>query len=547
MVLFHYGQLSLFFNFKRNRKMAEIAFIIGIFSYLVFGLGLLSQLGNNQLKSLSFLFLTAVFFVFYKRKRILKNELNKSISVLKKDRLSFCLVIILTIAAVVNLIGVLGPELAFDSLWYHLTLPKLFLREQKIFFVPGGLFYYSAMPKLTELFYLASLVFSPNGTGAKLIHFLFGVLSAIVLFNLSRRYLKTRESLLATVIFYTSLVVGWESISAYVDLSRTFFELLALDLFLRWLEKSKSILLFEFSLMLGLAINTKLIAFASVPIYIFLIFLKKKKTSNILYLISIILFVVSPWLIYSLVSTGNPVHPIFSGILDSHHRFPRINPVSLVEDIWQLFYHPADPSSPIFLMFLPFVVWFSFRKKIEEHKTFYWYFWLALLFWSLTPKTGGFRFFLPYLPALSLLIVFTVQKISKFYQKIFLFLVFFCALINIGYRFLANCKFIPVVFGKESRENFLLENLKFTENDFYDPGQEIKCIVKDDLVLIFGSHNLFYADFRYFHESFAPRDVFFSYILTQNYSLDDKYGKLKVVYDNPKTKVKLYLYGDRLK
>lgn len=174
---------------------------------------------------------------------------------------------LLVIQAAVNLVGALGPELGFDALWYHLTIPKIYLQHGNIFFIPGNLFYYSAMPKLVEMFYLLALSFSKYGILAKTIHWSFGVLSALALLRLSKRYLKLPWALFATTLFYTTLIVGWESITAYIDLGRTFFEILALDLFLVWTKDKKTLNLVESAIMLGLAISTKLIAFASLPVF----------------------------------------------------------------------------------------------------------------------------------------------------------------------------------------------------------------------------------------------------------------------------------------
>ena len=212
--------------------MVDLAILIGIFSYAVFGLGLLGRLGELELRSLGVLGGLGILGVVLFRFRI--GSLLKKLKLLRQDRIFILLLALLFASVIVNMVGVLGPELGFDALWYHLTIPKIYLSQNKIFFIPGSLFYYSAMPKLTEMLYLVSLVFSPIGTLAKLIHFSFGILSAIALYRLAKRYLKTRESLLTVLIFYTTLIVGWQSITAYIDLTRTFFEILALDLFLRW-------------------------------------------------------------------------------------------------------------------------------------------------------------------------------------------------------------------------------------------------------------------------------------------------------------------------
>lgn len=40
--------------------------------------------------------------------------------------------------------------------------------------------------------------------------------------------------------------------------------------------------------------------------------------------------------------------------------------------------------------------------------------------------------------------------------------------ISVPYRFIANIRFIPVILGLESKNNFLKNNLNFNFGDFYD-------------------------------------------------------------------------------
>lgn len=531
--------------------MVELALLIGISSYLIFGLGLLGRL--DWLWVLGILgVLGMLVLLLVKRNKLLK--ILKSLKFLKEnkqDKVSVILVILLLLSAVVNLIGALGPEVGFDALWYHLTIPKIYLQEGRIFFLRGSLFYYSAMPKLTEMVYLASLFFSSSGVLAKLIHFAFGIFSAFALFNLSRRFLKPRESLLTVLIFYSTLIVGWQSTTAYIDLARTFFEILALTLFLDWGNEGdwgnrgnkENIKLYESGVMLGLAISTKLVAFASLPIFLILILVNsKKKLFAVCYLL-LTIFTVSPWLVFSYIHTGNPVYPIFSGVLDSFHRIPPLNLIKMIQDWWVILYHPQDLISPIFLLFLPIILRVIFKGKLRVGlRVIGQYLLLGLIFWHFTPRTGGSRFILPYLPAMSLFLAAVVEKENQWNRYLFK-LAIFIAVINLGVRVIANYKYLPVVLDGRKKEEFLANNLKFNNGDFFDIDGEIKKRVKDEKVLIYGSHNLFYADFPFTHESFAQKGQYYKYLLAQDYDLPDKYKNLKLIYQNQKSKANLYIFN----
>ena len=109
---------------------------------------------------------------------------------------------LLVIQAAVNLIGAFGQELGFDALWYHLTEAKLFLSRNSIAPIPGNLLYWSGLPRLGELIYML--------LPGKLVHWGAGVLAAYFIYRLSGAG--------ASLLWYSTLLIGWLSTSAYVDL-----------------------------------------------------------------------------------------------------------------------------------------------------------------------------------------------------------------------------------------------------------------------------------------------------------------------------------------
>ena len=65
------------------------------------------------------------------------------------DKKKFVKILIWTpiiLQALLNFATVFTPEIGFDALWYHLTLPKLWLLKHQWHF-NGGLLYYSVMPR----------------------------------------------------------------------------------------------------------------------------------------------------------------------------------------------------------------------------------------------------------------------------------------------------------------------------------------------------------------------------------------------------------------
>lgn len=517
--------------------MFAIAILIGIYSYLIFGLGVLELLYKSVILFATVLFIITSY-LYFKRKPEdfpginLKNE---------KTRLLLFLFLLLT---GVNLIGALGPELAFDSLWYHLTLPKIFLENHSIDFIPGGLFYYSVMPKLGEMLYVSGLSFGSEII-PKLIHFSFGILSSIVIYEISRKFMDEKYSLISSLIFYGSMVVAWESITAYIDLIRTFFEVMALWGFLNWFQTKDRKWLIESGIMLGFAVSTKLIALGSVPIFLLLFYIfknnRKLAVKNSAIFIIVTLIVSFPWFFFSYINTGNPIYPVFSGLYPVGLDLSLLNPIRFFGDLITLFLREADPISPIYTIVFPFVL-LAVNKFSKQQKIIALYCFLALIVWYFTPRTGGGRFILPYLPAFSILSVIVVSNIKQTVLKKYItFLVIIVCLVTIAYRGIANGKYVSVILGQQTKGEFLTKNLNFNFGDFYDTDGFFRKNIKDsDRVLLYGFHNLYYVNFPFIHESYVKKGDRFNYIATQNTEIPKRFSYWQLIYENNLTNVKLY-------
>lgn len=533
--------------------MFSIAILIGIYSYIIFSLGLIGLLYKQGVIAMTVLY--ALTLLYWKRK-VLITAVHKCFKTLKQGRklsyLSSVFLLILFVQATINLIGALGPELGFDALWYHLTLPKLYLLNHAVTYIPGNLLYYSAMPKLTEMIYVSALAMSSE-TVAKLAHFFFGLLSCVALYKVCRKFFPPTFSLVAVLIFYANLVVAWQSITAYVDLARTFFEVMGLWGFLNWVESKKFYWFIVSSVMIGFAISVKLLAFGSLLIFSLLVtyvFIKRKKSllgtlHHVFAYLCMSIFIALPWFVFSFVHAGNPVYPLFSDIYPVRFDLELLQPEMFMNDIWNVFTFSSDPLSPLYLIFLPPIT-LLFHRFSPLVKLIAIYSFLALLVWYITPRTGGSRFIMPYLPALSIVAVAALYATRQIKAMWFvsLFLVIVAALISIAYRGVANAKYLPVIVKKESKDSFLQNHLNFSFGDFYDIDTELsRRIEKGKRVLLYGFHNLYYIDFPFLHESWVAKGERFHYIATQHTNLPKRFAYWNVIYENQKTGVKLYSLG----
>lgn len=531
--------------------MVDLVIGLGIYGYVILALGLLGLLDKIPVLFASLPFIV---FLIYKLKNSFKfNYFIWKIEI-NKDRLVGFLIIILGVQVVINFLGAISPELSFDALWYHLTSVKLYVETHQIVYIPGWLMWPSNLTRLGDMYYAVALLFGDE-IWAKLIHFSFGILSTVALFNLLKRYFTLRICFLGIVTFYTMLIVGWQSTTAYIDLTRTFFEILALDLFLQWFNSKKDLLLWESGVLLGLAISTKIMAFGSLAGFILiLLFLIKRTAFRKIFIFTFISFlIVSPWLILSFIHTGNPLYPLFGNLKSP--SMPAIPVTGLPWFVtflpqillvpWTATINPDDIISPIYLIFLPLVLLTIWRQK-TDFKIAGLYVLFGLIF---SPPLSN-RYLLPYLPAWTLvsLSIFNLDYFKeKRWQRLLISVILLGIIVNSGSRILATKKFVPYLTGKETKGEFLSKNLNFSYGDFYDTdGWFKKNILKDDLVLIYDIHNLYYVDFPYVHESWAKQGTYFTHILVgDNKPLPEKFGKHLLLYHNERMKVSVYAFGGK--
>ncbi len=521
--------------------MLEIAFAIGIFSYVIYFLGLVGLFYNPILIATTLLYWGAFF--FWKRHRIW-DILKRGIFFVKKP-FAFLAVGYIFLQAIINVIGLFGPEIGFDATWYHLTLPKLYLMWHSIVHIPGGVLYYSDMPKLTEMLYAVGLSFGSDFF-ARGIHFVFGLLTCIVVYKLGRKFFSWQWALLLPIIFYSNLVVDWESVSGYIDLSRTFFFATSLLAFFTWFERKEKKYLIYSGILVGLTISTKLLSLPDIALYCAALLFIDYKTLSLsrrlkrigTFLLYVFLCLL-PWMTFSFIHTGNPIYPMITSYYVGNY-WAILSPLFLIMSVWNTFATSSDPINPIFLALLPFFI--IYAKKLWHQVPLVVLFAVGgIIIWYITPQTGGGRYILPYLIPLSVVGVWVIQQLSKKWQRVFIFFLALVACVSVGYRAMAAEKFIPLFSGKESKAEFMATHLQYNLGDFYDTdGYFAHHIKPTDRVLLYNFHNLYYVDFSFVDSTWVKKGDTFNYIAVQGNGMPERFMYWQLVYTNPLTQVRLY-------
>lgn len=417
------------------------------------------------------------------------------------------LLFLILFLVMVNLIAVFGPEIGFDALWYQLTLPKLWLLKRQWFF-EGGLLYYSPMPRLGGVLFLP-LMFLYEEAGAKLVQMSAGIITSWLIYKIARLKFDRELSLFAAAGFYISNIVSWQSGSAYVDLIRTMFEITGF--YFSVSDKSKGLISSKkimAGIMMGLAVGTKWQAIGT-------LLLMSLWFSPVIFIVG--LLVSSPWMLIAYHFTNNPLYPIFETFMSQIQlkevgaQYYDVKNVAwrILNVPWQFVRPYDDHTNPIYfgvVILIPFLI----RKIRDKYdKSIFLFAVFGLLIWQVIPPPST-RYYLPYLPYLALLLPYLI---TRFGWLKYLLLISF--VLVIGARIKANGKYLPYLIGKETKEQFLVKNIRRLPGTFVDEDKMIeKNFDSNKKYLVDGINNLYYFPFDFDHTSWAKDYDNYDYLVT---------------------------------
>lgn len=278
-----------------------------------------------------------------------------------------------------SLLGALAPPTQYDSLAYHLAIPKLYLENNKIFLVPNNLYF--SFPQNMEMLYQAAL--SVDGDIlANLIHWVFLTLTSLLLFTFCKRYLNRKTAILSSVIWFFTPITLFLSTGTYVDLGLAFFIFMSFYNIMLFKESKHDFWLYSAGFFAGISLGIKYTAVIPVAILILLFVYNSKdmKVSllNVIKYLLVAFVIFVPWLIKNSIFLKNPIAPwgssLFTGSLISsddavryfyhikQHGFT-INGISdLLLMPWKVtaygfnFGGGFDILGPVFLLFAPFIL-----------------------------------------------------------------------------------------------------------------------------------------------------------------------------------------------
>ena len=213
------------------------------------------------------------------------------------------------ILLVIQLFTALAPPTAWDSLMYHLELPRQYLSQGRFHFVTGN--YYWGQTQLMEILYtwcgaLFSWETATTLNWFMLILFLMGIFEVVQ--KVSRRGAWVSiAALLSGVTFRLSMGSG------YVDGVSALFGFAVWDLTSSWLTKKDERFPSWIGVLFGLSLWVKITNFILLPVLLISLLVINRWKGRAWWKGSISLangiLIIIPWLIILWVYTGNPFYP----------------------------------------------------------------------------------------------------------------------------------------------------------------------------------------------------------------------------------------------
>lgn len=229
-----------------------------------------------------------------------------------RGALARCLAILSAFLVGYALIVALAPPTAFDTLTYHLTLPRAYLLNDRITYIPGIMFW--GMPQTTEMLY--TLAMSLGGEQAAiLLQWGTGVLTLIGLWQYVAAHYTERGGWIAVATLLAGSSLASALHTGYVEWSCMLYGLsFLMSLELWWTSRDRRFLV-PMAIVTGIALGTKytngILALMGVC---FLLARSRTKprqlSSDLLVFASLVLVTTLPWWIKNALATSNPFYPL---------------------------------------------------------------------------------------------------------------------------------------------------------------------------------------------------------------------------------------------
>src|SRR3990170_445360 len=296
----------------------SLALGLGALGYLMFGLGMIGLLNTAWITG-SILGLSLWVGPQW---RAAPGRVRRALSAIhaawrSAEPLARISAVLAAVIGVLAFIHSLSPPWDYDGLMYHLVGPRAFLNAGRLYPVPESFFLNG--PLTGEMLFTLGMAFGDD-VFPKLLHFTWGLLLVAATYAAGRRWVGGRGGWLSAVVLLSVPALPVWAAFAYIDVTWSVFEFLALmAAVIWWSSRSPRWLVFS-GLMAGLAMGTKylgMMGFGVIGLFIAGASLlrggwKSFLTSSLTFGMPAIV-VACPWYVKNAIWLGNPVFPLFFG------------------------------------------------------------------------------------------------------------------------------------------------------------------------------------------------------------------------------------------
>lgn len=230
------------------------------------------------------------------------------------ERVTFVFVVCLL---AFNLLRALAPPVKWDSLVYHLELPRLYLERGRLYFTPEN--FYGGFPQVAELWFVWGMALRAGST-AVVYSWAVGATAFIGVEVLARRISASIPRWLAPAVLLSGFSFSHSLSWAYVDLFVMLFGVCLWLSLLNYVENNRRSDLFLMGIMAGLAIGAKYTSAVLLPLVGLALLYDavvrrssmRKLVVEALWLTAVVTIMIVPWIAKNWILAGNPAYPFIS-------------------------------------------------------------------------------------------------------------------------------------------------------------------------------------------------------------------------------------------
>lgn len=441
--------------------------------------------------------------------------------------------VLLSLIAGLNLIGALAPPTMMDGLRY-LGGVREYISRGRIEFIPVFWWNY---PGLYETLFTGALLLRLEAMPA-LLHWMACVASTVTLFQIGRQFYSTSAGMVAALAYYTMPIAIDRSTAPKSELALAMFGIVSVYAIILWLQQENSSWLWVSAIMAGLQASTKLqglgpmVASCGAALVAVIVIKRRQPREAVLLLAQYILIaglVGCPWYVRNWLASGDPIWPMGYGMFASRF-WTEANYIKFsawqrgvggglwnyLTGLWSVtqsystFGDIRVATSPIFLIFVPAIslVWrlvpSGTRKVILICLV---YAWVHYSLWFLRYQHSGYlSFFWPEMALVSGIVAVLLTKLGRLAHVAVRWAVLAYLPLGLVTSIVFNSQFVPVVFGSQSRGEFLAQRVYY-----FKDIEWLNENLPDDSKLLYMPLQAFYYLDRNYMVAHANYQGFFDY------------------------------------